>query len=105
MRTMQQAAQCAIDVQDACNLSGVLAAFKDIVHDTLWPEARRLNKGTDWVNQHPICTLFIDKLADLNCPGRECGTVGDFYPAYEECIRLAAIAPESVESDLERARR
>lgn len=97
MRTIQQAAQCAIDVQDACNLSGVLGAFKDIVHDTIWPEARRLGKGTEWVNKHAICTLFLDKLADLNCPGREAGTVGDFHPAYEECHRLANEGKEAKE--------
>lgn len=82
MRTMQQAAQCAIDVQDACNLSGVLGAFNDIVFNTLWPEARRLGLGTEWVNQHPICTLFLDKLSDLN-------RRADFYDAYNKCETLA----------------
>ena len=63
---MQQAAQTALDVQDACNLSGVLASFKEIVHEVLWPEARRLGKGTDWVNQQPIVTLLPSKLGSLN---------------------------------------
>ncbi len=79
---IKKAAQTAIDCQDACNLSGVLASFKVIVHEVIWPEARRLNKGTDWVNSHPICTLFIDKLADLN--GR-----ADFGPAYRACELIA----------------
>lgn len=82
MRTIQQAAQCAIDVQDACNLSGVLGAFNDIVFDTLWPEARRIGQGTEWVNTHPICTLFLDKLCDLN-------QRADFYAAYGACEELA----------------
>src|SRR6266478_9233652 len=64
--TIPEAAQTALDCQDACNLSGVLASFKEIVHEVLWPEARRLGHGTRWVNEHPICTLFLDKLASLN---------------------------------------
>jgi DTW domain-containing protein YfiP len=80
--TLQDAAQTAIDVQDAVNLSGVLASFHHVVIDALWPEARRLNKGTEWVNQHPICTLFLDKLADLN-------RRGDFSSAYTEVKLLA----------------
>lgn len=101
VRTMQQAAQCALDVQDACNLSGVLTAFKDIVHDTLWPEAKQLGKGTAWVNQHPICTLFLYKLMALN--GHEDIGSDYYYQADKECSAIAA-GPE-VESDLERARR
>jgi len=63
-------------------LSGVLASFNRIVMDVLWPEARRLGKGTEFVNQHCICTLFLDKLCDLN--GR-----GEFYKAYTEVEALA----------------
>jgi|SRR6266478_1295638 len=63
---IQQAARVALDCQDACNLSGVLASFKEIFNEVLWPEARRLGKGTEYVNTHPIVTLFLDKLASLN---------------------------------------
>jgi hypothetical protein len=64
--TIQEAAQTSLDVQNAVNLSGVLQSFREIVMDVLWPGARRRGKGTDWVNQHPICTLFLDKLSDLD---------------------------------------
>lgn len=116
-KTMQEAAKLAIEVQDACNLSGVLKAFSDIASNTIWPEANRLGKGTDWVNQHPICTLFLDKLSDLN--GRK-----DFGPAYlavcdmaegkepeaytiEDCSRKKAenAMRQEPESDMERDRR
>jgi DTW domain-containing protein YfiP len=79
---IREAAQTALDVQNACNLSGVLASFHHVVIDALWPEARRLNKGTEWVNNHPICTLFLDKLSDLN-------RRGEFHSAYHEVERLA----------------
>lgn len=63
---LRSAAQTALAVQDAVNLSGVLTTFLEIVTNTLWPEARALNVGTTWVNTHPIVTLFLDKLSDLN---------------------------------------
>jgi hypothetical protein len=80
--TYQQSAQQAIDCQDASNLSGVLATFKTIVHEVLWPEARRIGRGTDWINRHPICYLFTYKLLALN--GHE---PLDQYEAYDQATR------------------
>jgi hypothetical protein len=82
---MQLAAQTAIDCQDACNLSGVLASFKEIVHEVIWPEARKLGKGTEYVNRHPIVTLFIYKLACLNSAYMEC----DYLHASDACEAIA----------------
>src|SRR5712691_2375220 len=82
---IQEAARLALDVQDACNLSGVLASFKEIVHEVLWPEARRLGHGTEWVNTHPIVTLFLSKLGSLNRGYYEC----DFMHASDACEALA----------------
>lgn len=65
MKTYQELAQQALDVQDACNLSGVVHSFSQGM-ETLWAEARSRNQGTAWVNEHPIVTLFLDKLASLN---------------------------------------
>ena len=62
----QRAAELAQEVQDACNLSGVANSFAKVVLPAIWKEADRLHKGTDWVNQHPIVTLFLDKMAPLN---------------------------------------
>lgn len=88
--TIQQAARTALECQDACNLSGVLASFKEIVHEVLWPEARRLGKGTDFVNTHPIVTLFLDKLASLNQSQCSCyEDLNRFHLAYEEVKKLA----------------
>ena len=82
---IQEAARIALECQDACNISSVLASFKTIVHEVIWPEARRLGHGTEWVNQHPICTLFLSKLGSLNRGYFECN-----YPqASEACERLA----------------
>jgi hypothetical protein len=80
--TIQEAAQRALDVQDACNLSGVLHAFDKAI-DAAWEEARRQGKGTDFVNRHSIVTVFLSKLVDLN--GRE----AEFFKAYDEVQALA----------------
>lgn len=56
--------QLALDVQTACNLSGVvhsLAEALPIIRD----EVRASGGGTDEINRHPVVVLFVDKLADL----------------------------------------
>jgi hypothetical protein len=83
--TLQTAAQIALDCQNAVNLSGVLASMKEIVHEVIWPEARRLGKGTDYVNTHPIVTLFLSKLCSLNRGDFHC----DYLHASDACEALA----------------
>lgn len=68
---IRKAARDAIQVQDACNLSGVVHAW-DRAMGALWEVAHRDGKGTDWVNRHPICKLFAFKAALLaRVPGAE----------------------------------
>ncbi len=43
---LRQAAQSALEVQNAVNLSGVLHSLDQIAGDVLWPAARRQGKGT-----------------------------------------------------------
>ena len=82
---IQDAARIALECQDACNLSGVLASFKEIVHEVIWPEARMLNQGTEFVNRRPICVLFLSKLCSLNSGYYEC----DYLHASDACEALA----------------
>ena len=56
--------QEALDVQDACNLSGVLKSFAHMIDD-VWAEAREVGQATEYFNQHPIVRLWIDKLCHL----------------------------------------
>jgi hypothetical protein len=91
--TIQEAARTAIEVQNAINLSGVLASFKEIVHEVIWPEARRLGKGTEWVNTHPIVAIFLSKLVDLN-------RNQDFSQAYDAVKKLAE-QPETIQPETE----
>jgi hypothetical protein len=61
-------AQQALDVQSACNASGVIHSFDKIV-TALWemPQAKKI--GTAWVNQHPVVTMFLAQLIHLNGAG------------------------------------
>jgi hypothetical protein len=89
--TLQQAAQQALDVQNACNLSGVVHSLDQIVREVLWPEADRLGKGTDFVNTHPIVSMFLDKLASLNRTQCLCsGSMDAYHKATGEVEKLAA---------------
>jgi len=97
--TIQEAARTSLDVQDACNLSGVVASFHDVVMNTLWPEARRLGKGTEWVNRHPIVTLFIDKLASLNRTQCLCSDVMDNYSRASAEVKKLAKGAEAVDPE------
>lgn len=65
VRTWKELAADALQVQDACNLSGVVQSFARVITEV----RRRLefdrNSGTDAVNTHPICILYSDKIAHL----------------------------------------
>jgi len=65
MLTIQDAAKLALQCQDACNLSGIAISFADVMR-AVCEEATRLNKGTRWKNEHPITTLFLSKMSELN---------------------------------------
>lgn len=57
MLTLPQCAQLALDVQSACNLSGVLLSFARI---TITLREMNLDART-----HPILQLFADKVSDM----------------------------------------
>lgn len=79
--TMQDAARTALQVQDACNLSGVLRT---------WLECRdAVNAACDGTaarNTHPIHVLFANKVADLT---HQICDPDAFGPAYDACLTLA----------------
>lgn len=75
--TLQEAAQAALDVQNACNTSGVVHTFVQAM-SALLVEANRIGGGTYWANQHPIAKLFVFKLADL--AGMHGCTAGNSLP-------------------------
>lgn len=89
---LRKAADEADMIQNGCNLSGIAHAFSRMLTDVLWPAARELNQGTDWVNQHPICVLFIDKMSSL---ARSQDNDMIVFRAFDACKRIAAGESES----------
>lgn len=59
-RTLKELAKEALDVQDACNLSGVAHGFARAMGDL-----GEHTKGTDERNRHPVAVLWADKIANL----------------------------------------
>jgi hypothetical protein len=64
-RTINQLAQVAIDVQDACNLTGVIYSFSECMSDLRLLARAEGWEGTDKLNRHPIAVLFSSKIASL----------------------------------------
>ena len=82
-------ARSALLVQDACNLSGVAHSLSRAV-TRIWELARELGHGTDWVNQHPVVVLFVDKLASLaRCQGIDSTSMDAYGRAYDLCKAAA----------------
>jgi hypothetical protein len=59
-KTLKQLAQEALDVQNACNLSGVVHGFSRAMSDLC-----ALVPNTGERNTHPIAILWADKIAHL----------------------------------------
>ncbi len=70
----------ALEVQNACNLSGIVRSFSRAT-EKLWAEARARGEGTEFVNRHPISVLYAAKLANLSGADRAAG----FAEAWGEC--------------------
>ena len=86
MTTKELAAEALI-VQNACNLSGVAHTFSRVMSD-LWELARAEEKGTDWVNTHPIAIVWVDKMQSLTGGGYE-ASVYNILEALDEVRKLA----------------
>ena len=56
--------QEALDIQNACNLSGLVRSLYVTV-GAVRDEANELGEGSDYVATHPIVRLWLDKLCDL----------------------------------------
>jgi hypothetical protein len=80
-RTLRQLARESLDVQDACNLSGVVHSYSRAM-SRLWellPGA-----GTQTINHHPIARLWADKCAHLTGTQTGIAWVGEAYAAVRE---------------------
>jgi hypothetical protein len=88
MRTLQQLAQEAIDIQNACNPLGLTKGFARATQEVC--DARRFNgesADTDQMGRDPIVRLWASKLHDLTGMGSSDTDV--FREAYENCLSIA----------------
>ena len=86
MRTMKDLCQEALDVQDACNLSGVVHSFSRTITELRTLVEQEPGFSTDKLNRHPVCVMFSSKIASLT--GSEGYT--NFKEAYAFCQQQAA---------------
>jgi hypothetical protein len=84
--------QMALDVQDACNLSGVVYSFK-MAMEAICEESHQLSKGTEWKNKHPICVLFSTQIGYLT---GTCGYADHqvYMVAVKECEKQCGVTHE-----------
>lgn len=84
MATPAEVAKKVLQVQDACNLTGVMNLSPEVRQAVidLTPEG-----GTDRRNQHPLFQIFIFKLAAL--AGFEPLDWPGYLKAYQEVQRIA----------------
>ena len=86
---MEKHCRDAIQAQDACNLSAVVHSMDETMSD-LWAMARATDKGTDWVNNHPVCRLYASKIAHLTGMYTSANTLTFHAEAEELCTLYRA---------------
>lgn len=91
MKTMKDMCKEAIDIQDACNLSGVVHAFSRTITELRALLSQEEGFSTSKLNQHPVCVLYSSKIASLT--GSETNYNEDggnaFSEAYGYCSNQA----------------
>jgi len=65
MKTLKQLAQESLDVQNACNLSGVVHSFSRAMTDLRAILSVEEGFSTDKLNTHPIAVLYSSKIGSL----------------------------------------
>ena len=58
----------AQQIQNACNLSGLIISWARAM-ETIRVEAQAANKGTEWINTHPVNVLFAEQAYHLTGNG------------------------------------
>ena len=89
MNVAQKDYQEAVDSQTATSVSALVSRLAEIL-ERIWEDARELNGGTDFVNEHPIVRLYVEQLAVL-CGGGRPKNPGTWVDAWEACKRGAGV--------------
>jgi hypothetical protein len=65
MRTLEQLAEEAMAVQNACNLSGVVHSFSRVMTELREILRSHGKESTDYLNRHPIAVLYSNKIGSM----------------------------------------
>lgn len=79
---MNNVYQTAIDLQNACNLSGLAQTLAQMTTE-IWEEARENGEGTEYVNRHPAVVLMLAQMLALST-GEELNPQ-TYHDALEAC--------------------
>jgi len=92
-RTLQELAEEAIQIQDACNLSGLVHAWSRAIADLRehWENKTIPCTCTTEFNRHPINRLWASKVHDLTQMGLS--DIDAYGTAYEACKLLMKEKP------------
>jgi len=72
--TLKEAARAALDAQNACNLAGVIGAWKGAQHALIMSMSSNASGG---FRRHPIQILFLSKIVSLMVVNADC--IGGVY--------------------------
>lgn len=68
VRTWRELAKLALDSSNACNLSGVVLSFAEVIKEVRIRLESEGKGGTDNVNRHPVCVIFAQAIGNMtNC--------------------------------------
>lgn len=83
---MRSIYQSALDVQDACNMSGVALSLANEIIPAVRQESRDAGGfgDTEYVNTHPAVVLFVAKMAELS--GWLDVSMTSYSAAYIACV-------------------
>lgn len=88
--------------QSACNLSGIVRSFADIIARMCDdPAAYGIDHSTDARNEHPICRLFAEQIHHLSHVG--VGSSESYSLAYERVQTFISQNEEPPEPDYDAA--
>lgn len=86
--TYKEAAQSALDCQNGCNASGIIRSLAECTL-ALWDAANERGLGSRWVNRHPVITLYLCKIGELN--GASISSMSPCYePSEKACQNIVA---------------
>jgi len=85
-KTLAQLAAAALAVQDACNLSGVVISWANVIANLR--DVLETN-DTAAINHHPINILWAFKCADLTGQSVDLSIDSKYGDAYTACRRLS----------------